>query len=173
MVSASVSLESSSSTPVMDNLDVKRGLSIAKNLGGARIIGADMPVFLADNFRVAGRKTDVSGAERAMGARIREARERLGVSINELGLAMGGSRQQVQFWEKGSSFPALADFPRLCRLLKTDANTLLGMSAMPTLNDTDIVSARMQIQAMAQAAKDNAAVRRGRLERLQRRKGAA
>lgn len=116
------------------------------------------------------RKTPVTGAERAIGARIREARELLGISIAELGLATGSSRQKVQFWERGDHFPPLSEFPRLCQLLRTDANAILGLQAMKALNEQEIVSARMQIQAMAQAAKDAVGVRRKRIQdSLQRR----
>ncbi len=120
------------------------------------------------------RKTPVSGAERAIGARIREARERLGVSIAELGLATGSSRQKIQFWERGDHFPPLSEFPRLCQLLRTDANALLGLPDMKSLTEQEIVSARMKIQTLAAAAKDNVAVRRKRTqERLQRRPASA
>jgi len=92
------------------------------------------------------------------------------VSIAELGLATGSSRQKVQFWERGDHFPPLSEFPRLCQLLRTDANSLLGMQAMKALTEQEIVSARMQIQTMASAAKDEVGVRRTKVqERLRRR----
>lgn len=154
----------------MDDLAVERGRSIARNPCGASITCGVTPKILAYSGNVGSRKTPVTGSERAIGARIREARERLGISIAELGAAWGGSRQKVQFWERGDHFPPLSDFRRLCELLRTDANQILGMSAMNPLSDTDVVSARMQIQSMAQASKNDTAVRRKRTqERLQRR----
>lgn len=158
----------------MDDLDLNSGASVAKIPCGASIICGDRQKILAYHSGVGSRKTPVTGAERAIGARIREARERLGVSIAELGLAWGGSRQKVQFWERGDHFPPLSDFRRLCELLRTDANQILGMHAMKALTDTDVISARMQIQAMAQAAKNDAVGhRKRRQERLQRRPSAA
>jgi transcriptional regulator with XRE-family HTH domain len=129
------------------------------------------PEFLAYPSGVGSRKTPVTGAERAIGARIREARERLGVSIAELGLATGSSRQKVQFWERGDHFPPLSDFRRICELLRTDPNHILGMGQMRVLTDTEILSARRQIQALALAAK-NVEVKESQ-ERLRRRSGAS
>lgn len=131
----------------------------------------DMQNFLAYDLGVGSRKTPVTGAERAIGARIREARERLGVSIAELGLATGSSRQKVQFWERGDHFPPLSDFRRICELLRTDPNHILGMGPMRTLSDTEIVSARMKIQALARAARDDVAKLARSRSRLQRRTG--
>ena len=154
----------------MSDLISKDTPSIARIPCAASFTCVAPPKILADTFRVGSRKTPVTGAERAIGARILEARERLGVSIAELGLATGSSRQKVQFWERGEHFPPLSEFPGLCRILRTDANALLGLEAMKALTDQEIMSARMQIQTMAAAAKDNVAVRRKRIqERLQRR----
>lgn len=152
----------------MNDLNPDDGHTIARNPCGASILCGDVPNILAYARSVGSRKTPVSGAERAIGARIREARERLGVSIAELGLATGGRRQTVQFWERGEHFPPLSEFPRLCQLLRTDANSILGMQAMKALTDQDIVSVRMQIQTMAQAAKEDARPRKAQ-ERLRRR----
>ncbi len=147
------------------------GSLIANIPCGAKPLCVDMPDFFAYDPVVAKRKTPVTGAERAIGARIREARERLGVSIAELGLATGSSRQKVQFWERGDHFPPLSDFRRLCELLLTEPNHILGMGFMRTLTDTEILSARRKIQSLAQAAR-NAAPEQGR-SRLRRRTAAA
>lgn len=156
--------------PDMGDSEVMTAASIARIPCPASITCGDAPKILAYPLDVGSRKTPVTGSERAIGARIREARERLGVSIAELGAAWGGSRQKVQFWERGDHFPPLSDFRRLCELLRTDANQILGMSAVKPLDDTDVLSARMQIQTMAQAAKNEIAVRRKKVqERLQRR----
>lgn len=132
-----------------------------------------VPVLLAHTQRV-GSKRAISGADRAIGARIREARERLGVSINDLGLAYGASRQTAQFWEKGMHFPPLSEFPRLCNLLRMDANQILGMQSMRPLTEEEALQAKNMIQAMAYKAKvetQEAARSRGR-GLLQRRPGA-
>jgi transcriptional regulator with XRE-family HTH domain len=120
----------------------------------------DWQNILAYALGVGSRKTPVTGAERAIGARIREARERLGVSVSELGLASGSTRQKVQFWERGEHFPPLRDLPTLCRLLRVDPNQLLGFEAMKALNDHEILSVRRQIQTMAAARKDEGATRK-------------
>lgn len=95
-----------------------------------------------------------------MGARIREARERLGVSVAELGLASGSTRQKVQFWERGEHFPPLRDLPELCRLLRVEPNYIMGFEAMKALNSQEIVQARMQLQAIAAACKEERAARK-------------
>lgn len=146
--------------------------TLARNPCAANMPCGDLQNFLAYDFGVGSRKTPVTGAERAIGARIREARERLGVSIAELGLATGSSRQKVQFWERGDHFPPLSDFRRICELLRTDPNHILGMGQMRTLTDTEILSARRQIQALALAAKNAEAEPKRSQERLRRRSGA-
>ena len=90
----------------------------------------------------------------AIGARIREARQRLGVSITDLGLAYGGHRQTVQFWEKGKNFPPLSDFIHVCTLLRTDANHLLGAGPPRDLSDKEILAARLEIQTLARKHKE-------------------
>jgi len=160
------------SIPVMDESNGMTDSLIARNPCGAKMPCGDMPDFLAYAFGVGSRKTPVTGAERAIGARIREARERLGVSIAELGLATGSSRQKVQFWERGEHFPPLSDFRRICELLRTEPNHILGISPMRSLTDTDVLSARRQIQALAIAAKDSVVVHKRKQERLQRRSSA-
>lgn len=156
------------------------GATVARNTGGVKnLCGASMPCgdqqgLLAYAISVGSRKTPVTGFERAIGARIREARERLGVSITELGLAWGGSRQKVQFWERGDHFPPLSEFPKLCQLLRTDANSLLGIHAMKPLTEQEKISAKTQIQSLARAQKNEVAgVRSRKPERLQRRAVAA
>lgn len=134
----------------------------------------ELPSFLAYAPDVASRKTPVTGAERAIGARIREARERLGVSLTELGLATDSTRQKVQFWERGDHFPPLRDLPALCRLLRVDANHILGLEAMKALNDNEILTARRQIQTIAAAKKDDRVARKRITRRvLQPRSGGA
>ncbi len=128
----------------------------------------DRQDFLAYSFGVGRKNRQVTGAERAIGARIRDARERLGVTITDLGLAYGGHRQTVQHWENGKNFPPLSDFPRLCHLLRMDANSLLGMQAMKLLTQEDILSARMQIQAMALANRERGTARKRATVRLHR-----
>jgi transcriptional regulator with XRE-family HTH domain len=136
------------------------GASIARIPCSASIPCGDRQNILAYSQGVGSRKTPVTGAERAIGARIREARERLGVSVSELGLASGSTRQKVQFWERGEHFPPLRDFPGICKLLRADPNQILGMESMHVLTDNDIRSARMQIQTIAAARKDERATRK-------------
>ena len=118
-----------------------------------------------------GNKSQVSGNDMAIGARIRQARERIGVSITDLGLAYGKNRQTVQFWENGKHFPPLGDFYRLCELLHTDANYLLGIKDTDVLTEEEAAKARLAIETAARREKltreDVARERavRGRLQR--------
>lgn len=165
---------SSFSTPVMSDLGPVAARNIARIPCAANIPCADGQKILAYSRGVGSRKTSVSGAERAIGARIREARERLDLSIQDLALAFGKKRQAVQFWEKGTHFPKLAEFSQFCQLLRTDANWILGMQAMRSLSKDEIVSASLQIKAMAQAAKGESRGRgRATQERLHRRQVSA
>ena len=95
------------------------------------------------------KKKQVSGNDIEIGARIKKARERLGVSITALGLAYGKNRQTVQFWENGKAFPPLSDFERLCWLLRTDANQLLGIQGMGALTEQEATKARLEIEIAA------------------------
>lgn len=122
------------------------------------------------------KKKVIGDEEKAIGARIRLARIRLDVSITDLGLAYGGKRQTAQFWEKGTHFPPLKDFPRLCDMLRIDANQILGMEAMKALTEQEKNAARFAIQtAAAKAKSDGIGVARPsvRRERLRRRSSSA
>jgi transcriptional regulator with XRE-family HTH domain len=152
----------------MSDLNPKIEATIANIACGANIPCGDMQGNLAYPYVVGTKSRQVTGFERAIGARIRDARERLGVNLTELGLAYGGHRQTVQHWEHGKNFPPLKDFPRLCHLLRMDANALLGMTAMKALTEQDILSARMQIQAIARASKEQGTVRHRATVRLRR-----
>src|SRR5688572_12372290 len=126
--------------------------SIANIPCGASISCGDGQKILAYPLSVTKKSRTPTGLDRAIGARIREARERLGVTITDLGLAFGGTRQKVQFWETGKNFPPVSDLRRLCELLRVDANSLLGMHEMKSLNEHEIISARNKILALAMAA---------------------
>jgi transcriptional regulator with XRE-family HTH domain len=127
---------------------------IAKNPCGASSPCGALQNLLAYASGVPTRKTPVSGAERAIGARIREARERLGISVAELGLASGSTRQKVQFWERGAHFPPLRDLASICKLLNVDPNYILGFASLNSLTADEIASARLYIQTIASANKD-------------------
>jgi len=89
-----------------------------------------------------------------IGQRISEAMARLGVSISELGLAWGGSRQTAQHWVHGRHLPTAGELPRLCRLLLIDANELLCLKPLASRSNTEIVEARKHILALANAARE-------------------
>jgi transcriptional regulator with XRE-family HTH domain len=147
------------------------GDTVARILCGANIPCGERQVLLAYPSYVGSRKTPVTGLDRAIGARIRSAREDLGVSITELGMALGSTRQKVQFWERGDHFPPLSEFPKLCQLLRTDANTLLGIHEMKTLTEQEKLTARLRIQTLAQETKNQGAVKKARgQESLRRRR---
>lgn len=95
----------------------------------------------------------------AMGLRIKKAREALGVSVGDLGYAYGGtkgSRQRVQFWERGENFPPAADLPRLCQLLNIDANHLLGTPSVSS-SARDLNAARERLLNLSSQARRNEA----------------
>jgi transcriptional regulator with XRE-family HTH domain len=100
-----------------------------------------------------GKKREITGEDRAIGARIRIQRQRLGVSVSELGLAFGGSRQKVQFWERGENFPPVSDFSRLCHLLRTDPNYIILGAPATDLTEKEIRAARLEIQSAATSAR--------------------
>lgn len=144
---------------------------IAKIPCGAKISCADTQNSFAYARFVGGKKREVTGWDRAIGARIRMQRELLGVSVTDLGLAFGGTRQKVQFWERGENFPPFSEIPRLCNLLRMDPNYLLGMGPARELTEKEIRTARLEIQSAAAGARTEA-LQSGRP--LQRRaKGAA
>lgn len=130
---------------------------IARNPCGAKMICGVPQKSLAYAPVVGGKKREVTGEDRAIGARIRIQRQRLGVSVTELGLAFGGSRQKVQFWERGENFPPVSDFARLCSLLRADPNhILLGAPLAKDLSDKDVKAARLEIQSAAIRARTEA-----------------
>jgi transcriptional regulator with XRE-family HTH domain len=88
-------------------------------------------------------------AQLMIGSRIFEARRRLGVSQELLGLAFGVTRQGVQFWEKGGSLPPADEIPRLCSLLGVDANYLLGVSP----HTTDVEAIRSELLRLAEESR--------------------
>ena len=122
--------------------------TIANNPCGAKIPCGDRQVMLA-YIRGVVTRTQVSGDDMAIGARIRQARERIGVSITDLGLAYGKNRQTVQFWENGKHFPPLSDFNRLCLMLRTAPNQLLGIEVMDVLTEQEAAKARLEIETLA------------------------
>ena len=116
---------------------------------GANISCGDLQNFLAYPFSVGAKKREITGLDRQIGARIRMQRERIGVSVTDLGLAFGGTRQKVQFWERGENFPPVSEFTRLCAMLRAEPNYLLGLSQPSELTEKEIRTARLEIQSAA------------------------
>lgn len=149
-----------------------RGAILANDSCGDNISCGDQQVFFAYSSAVNTKKSQATATDQAIAARIREARERLGVSMTELGLAYGGHRQTAQHWERGASFPPLSDFPKLCDLLRVTPNQLLGMDAMNSLTEKEKIAARLAIENAAMRAKMQKRMRSdnyGSQERLRRR----
>jgi transcriptional regulator with XRE-family HTH domain len=160
----------------MDDLDTMSDGTIARIPCAANIPCGDLQNILAYPRGVGRRKTPISGEERSIGAEIRKARERLDVSVADLGLAMGKTRQAAQFWERGENLPTLSDFPKLCRLLRSDPNTLLGIDSMPAMTEEEKQASQRKIQLAAEAAraaKRGPARRRAASERLHPRSASA
>lgn len=150
--------------------------TIARIPCGANILCGDTQKVLAYVRGVGKKKKPISEADEAIGRRIKDARDSLDVSQEDLGVAFGKRRQTVQFWERGENFPPLSDFPKLCRLLRTDPNTLLGTQAMKALTQEEKIRAKAEIQALAREGKvrlPGVVRRRAAQERLHPRRAAA
>ena len=64
-------------------------------------------------------------------ARLKCVRQQRGLSQADLSLALGLNVHTVGNWEQGRSSPALSYFPRLCRILGTTSDFLLGTDGSP------------------------------------------
>lgn len=60
------------------------------------------------------------------GVSVRNAREALGKSQEEISKAIGVERTAVTNWESGRATPPLPKFLKLCRALEVTPNDLLG-----------------------------------------------
>jgi transcriptional regulator with XRE-family HTH domain len=65
-------------------------------------------------------------------ARLRAARERLGVQQVELADALGLPRSSIGEYERGAKAPRYPAFKRLCRALDVSADWLLGLDPQPS-----------------------------------------
>lgn len=88
--------------------------------------------------------------EERIGRRIHTAILRLGVTITDVGLAWGGSRQTAQHWIKGNHLPAARYLGRLCKMLLIDANELLDISPLSMHSEADQEAARASILEYAE-----------------------
>ena len=61
-----------------------------------------------------------------MDIRLRERREQLGLTQQELAKLVGKSFRTIQAWERGESFPNAKYVSVLCNIFNVDANDLLG-----------------------------------------------
>ena len=68
----------------------------------------------------------VSEAGKAFGQRLRQARQKAGLSQSELAEAAGLSVRTLQSWEQGQREPLADQVRKLVEALKADANELLG-----------------------------------------------
>ena len=66
--------------------------------------------------------------DRKIGAAIRLARRKQGISQTTLGKAIGVTFQQIQKYEKGTNAVSTTRLPALCRLLKITPNDLYGIA---------------------------------------------
>ena len=63
-----------------------------------------------------------------MGSRIRAARHVSPLTMEEIALAVGVSRQALVQWETGATSPSLSRLVRLVKALNVSVNYLLGLS---------------------------------------------
>lgn len=89
--------------------------------------------------------------------------QRVGLNATQLGLLWGGHRQTVQHWTNGASFPSVTELHRLCGILGTDANELLGLSRSGKLSGRELEAHRVALQNEIARLKDLAKRREGRI----------
>lgn len=73
---------------------------------------------------------------------IREKRNELGLTQEQLANYLGVSAPAVNKWEKGSTYPDISLLPALARLLKVDMNTLMGFHEGLTKQEIASISKR-------------------------------
>ena len=73
-----------------------------------------------------------------IGARIRDARKKIGLRQEELGARVGLSRATVSEWESGRRTPDISVMEKLAAALEIDPWYLMGFSDDPSLNDIDV-----------------------------------
>lgn len=95
---------------------------------------------------------------KAIGARLKRAREESGISQRDAGRHVGRSRQAISSWEAGSSEIGATSLCGLIQLYKTTGDyILLGMFAAPALNGPyfeGLASARLGMEAALNKARD-------------------
>jgi len=131
--------------------------TIARIPCGANIPCGDRQGLLAYAAIMAKKGKVITEADLRMGKRITAARERLGVTVTDLGWAWtgtAGGRSTVQFYEKGETFPPASDLRRLCLLLHIDANELLDVPSMVNATDRELATAKQALLNVATKARD-------------------
>ena len=73
----------------------------------------------------------MSAKSLSVGARIREARQRAGLTANQLGERVGRDRQTVYRWEWGSVEPSLDLLEKLAGALGVTVGSLFGEAPFP------------------------------------------
>lgn len=76
----------------------------------------------------------VTGGDRALGLRIRQARIAIRISQQELGNALGVSFQQVQKYEKGVNRVGAERLKQIAKTLQVSTSYLLGENGGPNIN---------------------------------------
>jgi len=71
--------------------------------------------------------TEAEATLLAAGIRIREARERAGLTQQELADILGVTQTAVSYWESAKRDPGVADLPRIANALDVSASSLLGI----------------------------------------------
>ena len=91
-----------------------------------------------------------------LGERIKECRERVGLSQSELARRLGLNRVNVSSWESGAYKPALENLAALAEHLQTTADHLLGVA--PVSEDSPAPGWAVRLEARMEAME--AALRR-------------
>lgn len=75
-----------------------------------------------------------------MAKRLRETREKLNLTRQELSNASGVSQSMIYYYEKGEKIPSVTAFYSLCKALNMSADYMLGFAEFPKELDLIIAS---------------------------------
>lgn len=75
------------------------------------------------------------GENMSIGSRIKECREKLGITQEELATLLGVSKGAIGNYEAGIGYPKVENMTKLFKILKTDANFLFQDEVSPKVKE--------------------------------------